>query len=553
MLRNVNAMKSWISLGVLAVVGAASVAADWPQWGGTDGRNMVSGEKSLPGENIGRVAFDQAGWDVLWSVRTGPYLCGNPTIADGRVFAGTGDLRWADARFAASNGGMLMCIEQRSGKMLWRLLVPRYKEKIHGSRFDDMAIGICSAATIEGKYAYVVTNRAEVLCLDVQGQADGNDGPFRDEARYMAGAGAKAPPALRRGDADIVWRFDMIEDVPSAPHDASNCNILIHKGLLYVCTSNGVHRWSDKPTPMPDAPTLIVLDKKTGRLVAVDDEKIGRRMFHGHWSSPSLTKAGGRTQILFGGGDGMVYSFEPFKAPKGKPDAPKPKPGHLKRLWFYDCNPREYRYDKDGVLIDYWAGDASDKENVVTKDYLGPSEIIGTPVAYKDRVYVATGQDPIHGEGRGILQCMDATGDGNVSKTGGIWSYKKIGRTMGTVSIADGLLYIADFAGVLHCLDADTGKVAWTHDMKERTWCSTLVADGKVYIGTERRALWIFRAGRTKKILARVKLKSRLSSMPTASNGVLYIPSNKYLHAVRKRPGAATRPATRPAAGSEGP
>jgi len=544
MLSLVKRMKRLMPL-VVAAVGLfppASGGADWPQWGGTDARNMVSTEKNLPGDALGNVAFKDANWDLLWSVRTGPHLYGNPTIADGRVFIGTGDLRWADARFQATNGGMVMCIEQHTGKLLWRLLVPRYKKTIHGSRFDDMAVGVCSAATIEGKYAYVVSNRAEVLCLDVFGLRDGNDGPFKDEAQYMAGPGGKAPPALRRGDADIVWRFDMIHDLPSAPHDASNCNILIHKNLLYVCTSNGIHRWSDQPIPLPDAPTLIALDKKTGRLVAVDDEKIGRRMFHGHWSSPSLSTAGGRTQVLFGGGDGMLYAFQPFTPPKPKPNptkGPKPKPGLLKRLWFFDCNPREYRFTKDGTPIDYWAGDASDPEIDLPKDHLGPSEIIATPVACKDRVYVATGQDPLHGKARGILHCVDATGTGNMSKRGCIWSYKKIGRTMGTVSVAGGLVYIADFGGVLHCLDADTGKVAWTHDMKERTWCSTLVADGKVYIGTERKALWIFRAGRTRKVLARVKLPSKLSSMPTAANGVLYLPTDKAIHAVRKTPDKA--------------
>ena len=521
------------AVGLFASGGAG---ADWPQWGGTDGRNMVSTEKSLPGGNLGKVAFKNTNWDLLWSLRTGPHLYGNPTIANGRVLVGTGDLRWADARFGATNGGMLMCIDEKTGKLLWRLLVPRYKKNIHGSRFDDMAVGLCSAAAIEGKYAYVVSNRAEVLCVDLMGQTDGNDGPFKDEGRYMAGPGKKAPPTLRRGDPDIVWRFDMIKALPSAPHDASNCNILIHKNLLYVCTSNGIHRWSDKPTPLPDAPTLIVLDKKTGRLVAVDNEKIGRRMFHGNWSSPSLSEAGRRTQILFGGGDGMVYSFQP-----ASPKPPPAKPVHLKMLWYYDCNPPDYRLHKDGTPKDYWAGDASDHKDLPA-DYVGPSEIIATPVGYKDRVYVATGRDPLHGEARGILHCIDATGNGNVTKTGCIWSYKKIGRTMGTVSIADGLLYIADFGGVLHCLDAQTGKVKWTHDMKQRTWCSTLVADGKVYIGTEDRTLWIFRAGATKKVLARVKFKSKLSSMPTAANGVLYIPSDKYLHAVRSRPTPATKP-----------
>ena len=517
-----------VACAIVAAGASAARAGDWPQWGGTDARNMVSSEKNLPGDGIGKVAFKDAKWDVLWSVKTGPHLYGNPTIADGRIFVGTGDLQWTDARFAATNGGMLMCIDERTGKLLWRLLVPRYAKKIHGSRFDDMAVGLCSAATVQGKYAYVVSNRAEVLCIDVKGQKDGNDGPFTDEGQYQAGPGKKAAP-LRPGDPDIVWRFDMVKALPSAPHDASNCNILIHKGLLYVCTSNGIHRWSDKPTPLPDAPTLIVLDKTTGKLVATDNEKIGRRMFHGHWSSPSLSTAGGRTQILFGGGDGMVYSFAPFEP---KPGATKP--GQLKRLWFFDCNPTEYKFHKDGTPIDYWDGDVSDHTDL-PKSFLGPSEIIATPAAYKNRAYVATGQDPVHGEARGILNCIDATGKGNMTKKGPVWSYKKIGRTMGTVSIADGLLYIADFSGVLHCLDAETGKAVWTHDMKQRTWCSTLVADGKVYIGTERRTLWIFQAARTKKILARVKLTSKLSSMPTAANGILYLPTDKALHAIRKR------------------
>lgn len=519
----------------------AAPAADWPQWGGTDGKNMVSTEKNLPGDRIGKVAFADAAWDVVWSVKTGPHLYGSPTIVDGRVFIGTGDLQWADARFAATNGGMLMCIDERTGKLKWRLLVPRYAKKIHGSRFDDMAVGLCSSPTVDGKYVYVVSNRAEVLCVDVMGLADGNDGPFKDEGQYMAGPGKKAAP-LRRSDPDIVWRFDMVA-LPTAPHDASNCNILIHDGLLYVCTSNGIHRWSDQPIPLPDAPTLIVLDKKTGKLVAVDNEKIGRRMFHGHWSSCSLSRAGKRTQIIFGGGDGMVYSFAPFKPNRGAA-----KVGHLKRLWMFDCNPREYRFAKDGTPIDYWAGDVSEHKDL-PKTFLGPSEIIATPVAHKDRIYVATGQDPIHGEARGILNCIDATGEGNVTRRGLIWSYKDIGRSMGTVSIADGLLYVADFAGVLHCVDIVTGKAVWTHDMKERTWSSTLVADGKVYIGTERKSLWIFQAGRARKVLARVKLKSKLSSMPTAANGMLYIPSDKYLHAVRKKKPpapAAPKPDARP-------
>ena len=45
-----------------------------------------------------------------------------------------------------------------------------------------------------------------------------------------------------------------------------------------------------------------------------------------------------------------------------------------------------------------------------------------------------------------------------------IWSYKGLDRTLSTVSIADGLLYIADVAGRVHCLDAETGQCYWVYE-----------------------------------------------------------------------------------------
>ena len=63
-------------------------------------------------------------------------------------------------------------------------------------------------------------------------------------------------------------------------------------------------------SPRALAPSLIVLDKHTGRLAATDDEQIGTRLLHGQWSSPSLGQVGGKTLVFFGGGDGVCYAFE---------------------------------------------------------------------------------------------------------------------------------------------------------------------------------------------------------------------------------------------------
>jgi outer membrane protein assembly factor BamB len=176
----------------------------------------------------------------------------------------------------------------------------------------------------------------------------------------------------------------------------------------------------------------------------------------------------------------------------------------------------------------------------------GPSEVNATPVVWKNRIYTAVGQDPEHGEGVGNLSCIDATQTGDVTKTAKIWSYDKIHRSLSTVSITpDGLLFVGDFSGYLHCLDAETGKVYWVHDLKAHIWGSTMVADGKVYLGTEDGDLIVFAASKEKKILSTTNVGSAIYGTPVVANGVIYVQSNTHLFAFYDADRAASdRPAT---------
>jgi outer membrane protein assembly factor BamB len=191
---------------------------------------------------------------------------------------------------------------------------------------------------------------------------------------------------------------------------------------------------------------------------------------------------------------------------------------YLKKLWWFDCNPAER-----------WANDAAHKYPGAE----GPSEINATPVFYKNRVYVPVGQDPEHGEGVGNLTCIDATRTGDVTKTAKIWSYDKIHRSISTVSIdpATGLLFVGDFSGFVHCLDAETGQLYWTHDMKAHMWGSTLVADGKVYLGDEDGDFVVMAASKEKKIISETNLGAAVYSTPVVANGVIYVGTQERLFA----------------------
>jgi outer membrane protein assembly factor BamB len=341
--------------------------------------------------------------------------------------------------------------------------------------------------------------------------ADGNDGPYKDEAKYVVMDTSKPPIEPGAKDADILWRYDMMDELGVFPHNASNCNILMLGDLLYICTSNG-QDWTHVNVPSPNSPSFIALNKKTGALEGEDDAQIGPRILHGQWSSPGAGEVNGKWQIYFGGGDGVLYAFDSKPVKEGDINV-------LKTAWKFDCVPPEYKV-KDGKPIKYPAAE-------------GPSEINSTPVFYKGKVYVAIGQDPEHGEGVGRLLCIDPTGTGDVTKTKLVWDYKGIKRSISTVSIdpANGLLFIGDFSGFVHCLDADTGKLNWVHDMKAHMWGSTFVADGKVYVGDEDGDFAILASSKEKKLINEVNLGYPVYGTPIVANGVMYVMNQSYVYA----------------------
>ena len=251
----------------------------------------------------------------------------------------------------------------------------------------------------------------------------------------------------------------------------------------------------------------------TSRMLEHAASGLSERIFHSNWSSPAWLGTKETKLAIFGGPDGVLYAFDPKPVPDDEFNV-------LKLAWKYDCNPPEYR-TKDGKPIKY-------------ATFEGPSEIISTPVVYDGKVYAAIGQDPEHGEGVGMLSCIDASQTGDLSGKA-LWTYDKVGRAISTPSIADGLVFQAEYDGDLHCLDAKTGKPYWVHATQSRVWASTLVADGKVFIGTEDGEVAILAAGKEMKHLNTVDFGAPIYSSPIVANDTVYIGTQTHLYAVQSK------------------
>jgi outer membrane protein assembly factor BamB len=462
-----------VAAGIAAVRLLASEpgSGDWPMWGGTPDRNMVSQAKGMPTE-----------WDVKtkknvkWVAQLGSQSYGNPVVAGGMVFVGTNNELARDTK-QPGDRGVLMAFRESNGEFLWQ----QTHAKLESGRANDWPFqGIASSPLVVGDRLYYTSNRGVVHCLDIQGFRDNeNDGLVKDEK--LTG----------QFDADVVWTFDMMEEVGSYPHNLSNSSPTIWGDLIFVSTSNGQDE-SHVNIPSPRAPAIIALNKDTGKLVW-EDNSVEDRILHGQWSTPSVGTIGGVVQVVSAQGDGWVRGYE---AATGK------------KLWEFDSNPKEAVWPRTR------------------------NELIGTPVIVDDRVYIANGQDPEHGEGVGHLYAIDATKRGDITQTGRIWHFDKIRRSISTAAVADGLLYIADFSGFLHCLDAKTGQLYWTHDVFAAVWGSPFVVDGKVYLGDEDGDIVVMQHGKEAKVLAEMNMGSAVYSTPVPAHGTLFVNNRTELFAL---------------------
>ncbi|SKB06494.1 Outer membrane protein assembly factor BamB, contains PQQ-like beta-propeller repeat [Prosthecobacter debontii] len=525
---------------LLALLSASSLhAADWPEWGGGKTRNMVSEEKGLPtdfdpGKKYGPKAAPKIAGrlrpnaeeankgpgaedidmsttkNCLWVAKLGSQTYGTPVVANGTVYVGTNNESPRDPKNIGDRG-IVMAFDEKTGAFKWQMVSP----KMGSGKVNDWEyLGICASPTIVGNRAYVPSNRCQIVCLDVEGMANGNDG-MKEEADFMAVPdkdGKLTPIQPGDKDADIIWVYDMYKELGVFQHNATSGYPLIIGDKLFAPTCNGVD-WTHTNIPSPQSPSFIMLNANDGSLMGEMDHVASERVLHCSWSSPTYTEVNGKPMIIFAAGDGWVYAMAPETEKKDDFDI-------LKEYWRYDANPPEYRKNDAGEPIKY-------------VEYDGPSEIIATPVVHDGLVYVNIGQDPEHGEGVGMLSCIDPKGSGDISGKA-VWTFKGIERSISTPAVKDGLVYTADYTGRVFCLDAKTGEEYWKFDTKGHIWASPLIADGKLYIGNEEGELFILAEGKELKEIQTIEFPSPLLGGVVAANGCLYVPTHTHLYCFKE-------------------
>ena len=501
-------------------------AEDWPMFGRDRSHNAVSPETVAPPTDwdVGKYDEKAGQWigsrNILWAAQLGSQTFGDPVVADGRVWVGINNFSLPNADWK-NDASVLAGFATRDGKPLYCYVSPRLPQ---GRDYDWPGSAMAASPLIEGDRMWFVTNRCETVCLDL--------GPLkRDEVQPRE-----------------IWKIDMMQKFDVKPTGSRMamchfCSISSHRDLIYVITGNGVDETYVK-IPAPKAPSVICFNKVTGDTVWQDNSP-GANIIDGQWSSPLVIDTGDVAQVVIPQGDGWLRSFEALTG---------------KLIWKFDINSKTSK----------WAVSGRSTRN----------NIMATPVLNGGLVYVASGQYVENGEGPGRLVCLDPSKTGDISSelavdaagqllpadrtqsvdpakgqrampnpnSGLVWDYiqsdrngdGEIGfeevfhRTYANVTIKNNLLVVADGSGLIHCLNAKSGKVHWTHDSFSSIYASPLIVGDKVYVANEDGMVLIFRlAAEPQKPLAEIEMDGGpIYTSPIFANGILYVATRSWLFAI---------------------
>jgi outer membrane protein assembly factor BamB len=252
---------------------------------------------------------------------------------------------------------------------------------------------------------------------------------------YAFGVGALAV-ALSK-DGKLLWQRSFGEEFAAfTTHGGRTMSPIVDGDLVIVGAP--VSNWG---TQANRSHRLIAMDKRTGDIVWVSTP--GGRPYDTAYAIPVIATINGMRQLICGLGDGAFHAV-------------KPQTGE--RIWSFVASKRS----------------------------------INTGVAVKgSSVFVSHGDENLDTSELGLIAAIDGSQTGDIKAT----TWAAHGDQFGFSSpVVDGArIYQIDNGSRLKAFDADTGRELWRQGLGTVQKAPLVLADGKLYVGTESGKFFIVR------------------------------------------------------------
>ena len=260
---------------------------------------------------------------------------------------------------------------------------------------------------------------------------------------------------------------------------------------------SGAHRW-------------LAFDKRTGETVYVSGP--GGRPYDTTYAAPIIAEVAGTRLLIQGGSDGVTYAI-------------KPQTGEL--VWKYEISKRG----------------------------------INTGAVVHDGTAILThSEENLESNEMGMMVAVNAAARGPITKESIRW--QTVGWQGGFSSpVLDGArIYQLDNGANVAAFDATTGKQIWIQNLGTIQKASPVLADGKLYVGTENGKFFILEPGPTgAKVLDEDQLGTEqqpeaIIASVAVSNGRVFLVTDANLYCIgRKQAGASNAHAPNAAAQTAAP
>jgi outer membrane protein assembly factor BamB len=280
---------------------------------------------------------------------------------------------------------------------------------------------------------------------------------------YAMGVGATAIALDRNGK--LLWDRSIGEEFSAfTTHGGRTTSPIIDGNLVIV--SAAISSWG---TGSARQHRFVALDKRTGEMVWITSP--GGRPYDTNYAAPMITSINGLRLLISGSGDGGVYAMKPQTGEK---------------VW--------------GTVIA--------KRAVNTGVVVSGSTVV-----------ISHGDENIDVNELGLIGAIDGSQSGDI-KT---FKWKQVGDQFGFSSpVIDGpRVYQIENGSRLKAYDLETGKNLWTQTLGTIQKAPLVMADGKLYVGTESGKFFIVRPGADRaEVLSEVEMPPSKDDNAGQSAGV---------------------------------
>lgn len=300
-------------------------------------------------------------------------------------------------------------------------------------------------------------------------------------------------------DGELLWQRSLGEEFGLiTTHGGRTVSPVVVGDLVIVSGLNS--GWGDQAR---GGHRFFAFDKSNGDLVWVSSP--GQRPYDTTYSPPVVTVIEDTPQIIAGAGDGAFHSM---KLGTGEP------------LWRFEISKRG----------------------------------INTGAAlHDDTAFVTHSEENLETRVMGMVAAFDATARGEVGPDDVKWMVTGFTAGFSSPVIHEDRLYQIDNSANLAAWNLETGERLWTQGLGTIQKASPVLADGKLYVGTENGRFYILRPGRDGcEILSQVWMGSEAEPEPiigsaAVSNGRIYVATSEALYAIGGELRAGSSSSPRPA------